>query len=148
MKSENEQLLRVNCQYTDHHNICVVNETVSSLEILRCVALVTYKRTVLDFPPMRNSHVCGWKRKIMTDHDTFRAHHKLLTRSKRHTHLLTVQYTSLYIGQNKHTDTFLRQMVQATNVINKTLKFTPRGNWPKATNERTTATIASDFWRW
>ena len=57
--------------------------------------------------------------KIMTDHDTFRAHHKLLTRSKRHTHLLTVQYTSLYIGQNKHTDTFLRHMVQQTSLIRR-----------------------------
>ena len=57
--------------------------------------------------------------KIMTDHDTFRAHHKLLTRSKRHTYFLTVQYTSLYIGQNKHTDTFLSYMVQQTSLIRR-----------------------------
>ena len=35
------------------------------------------------------------------------------------THLLTVQYTSLYIGQNKHTDTFLRHMEQQTSLIRR-----------------------------
>ena len=74
--------------------------------------------------------------KIMTDHDTFRAHHKLFTRSKRHTHLLTVQYTSLYIGQKQTHRHLYEAQGQQTSLIRRLNLRHVEFDQKKRTNER------------